>query len=133
MTRLGTLISCAVFGVGAALLGCGSSGSGGGAGGTGVGGAGGGEGGVGGGTSAGILDLIPRDNTIPDWTVDPANTNVGAGKVAATAADENTATVDLGLDGAARPFYENSVGVPTTLAVQGYVNSKLIAPAVYSM
>ena len=114
MTRLGSLISCAALGMSVALLGCGSSGS----------------------TSGGdILDVIPRDNTISGWTVDPASTNVGAGKVAAlaTTEDEATNTPVLGLDGAAHAFYKNPAYTPTTFALQNYVNSTLNAPDGYTL
>jgi hypothetical protein len=115
MTRLGSLFLCAMFGMGVALHGCGSGSSSGGTGGSGVGGSSGG--GAGGQNSA--LDVIPRDNTIPGWTVDPAS-SVTAGKVAVTATTAKT-TEDL-IDGAAADFFAAPYA-PTLFAWQNYVSS----------
>jgi hypothetical protein len=69
-----------------------------------------------GGTSAGIQDVIPRDNTIPGWTVDTASTNKSGSArwPVLRQPTKPTATVDCGMDGAAVPFYENpAIGAPT--------------------
>jgi hypothetical protein len=67
--------------------------------------------------------------------VDTDSTNVGAGEVAALATTEDEATYFpvLGIDGAAKPFYENPVGAPTNFALQNYVSSTLNAPDGYTL
>ena len=128
MTRFGLLTFCMILG--AAPLGCSSSGSNGGEGGSGVGGTTVGSGGtaVGSGGAAGTtgtqgktaLDLVPRDNTVTGWTVDPDNSKT-AGKVAATAANKDDATALV--DGSAEPFFASLT--PKLFAWQVYVNSTL--------
>ena len=98
MTRLGSLILCAAFGLGAALSGCGGGSSG---------------------SDPGALDVIPASNTISGWTVDPAN-SVTAGKVAATATTQK-GTEDL-IDGASADFFAVPY-TPTLFAWQNYVST----------
>jgi hypothetical protein len=109
MTRLGSLVLCAGFGLGVALVGCGSS------------------------TSSGpsVLDLVPRDNTVSGWTVDPSDTNLAKGKVAATATTQDEATTGLSLDGASEPFYKGFA--PVIFAMQNYVNTSMNAPDGYNL
>jgi hypothetical protein len=102
MTRLGSLVLCATLGAG--LLACGSDG-----------------------TSTGTpkdpLDLVPLDNTVSGWTVDPDNHKT-AGKVAAIGVGE-TGTEAL-IDGGAENYFQEP-NVPTTFVWQNYVNSTLSA------
>ncbi len=125
MTRFRSLILNAALG--AALMACGSNsdggagGAGGSAPGTGGSGAGGAVGGAGGSSGKSILDLIPRDNDVPGWTVDPANTKT-KGKVAATATDE--ATTEAFIDGAAADFFKSPL-TPVMFAWQNYINTTL--------
>ena len=100
MTRSGSLIFCATLGAG--LLACGG----------------------GGGTSAkDPIDLVPLDNTVSGWTVDPDNPKT-AGQVAATGAGE-TGTEAL-IDGGAENYFQEP-NIPTTFVWQNYVSSTLAA------
>ncbi len=126
MTRLGSLISCAVFALGAALTGCGGGGSSGGTGGSISGTGGSGGGGAGGqnadsGSAPSVLDLIPQDGAIAGWTVDPSNSKT-AGKVAATATTE--IDTEALIDGAAADFFAAPY-TPTIFAWQNYVNANV--------
>jgi hypothetical protein len=102
MARLGSLIFCAILSAG--LLACGGSSST--------------------PTSKSALDLVPRDNTVSGWTVDPNNGKT-AGKVAATATTEQ-GVVDL-VDGTAEEFFADPF-TPKMFAWQNYVNPTLIPP-----
>ncbi len=99
MTRLCSLVLCATFGLGAALAGCGGGSSG----------------------SVGALDIVPKNNTISGWTVDPAN-SVTSGKVAATATTQK-GTEDL-IDGASADFFAVPY-TPTLFAWQNYVSTSV--------
>jgi hypothetical protein len=116
MTRLSYLFFCATFVAGVSLVGCGGGGGGG------SGGSGGG--GNGGTTTVSFLDLVPRDGTIPGWTVDPSISKT-AGQVAATATTEKDVT-DL-IDGAAADFFAAPY-TPQNFAWQNYVNASLPSP-----
>jgi len=102
MTRLGALVVCATFGAG--LLACGSNGTS-------------------TGTPKNPIDLVPLDNNVSGWTVDPNNPKT-AGKVAATGAGE-TGTEAL-IDGGAENYFVEP-NIPTTFVWQNYVNSTLPA------
>jgi len=136
MTRLGSLVFCAVSVMGIAFHGCGGGSSGGGAGGSGAGGtvsAGGalGTGGAGsglGGTGV-VAAIVPVDNAVTGWVLDPSEPKV-AGKVAAIATTQ-TAAVDL-IDGGADPFYGASFA-PTVFAWQNYMNSTVNPPDGYTL
>jgi hypothetical protein len=106
MIRLGSWFFCATFVSGAALLGCG-------------GGGGGGGGGSSGAKTA--QELVPRDNTISGWTVDPDNSKT-AGMVAATAT--NALDTEALIDGAAADFFR-SPSTPVEFDWQNYVNSSV--------
>jgi hypothetical protein len=113
-------------GAGGGLAGTGGSGTGGsGTGLTGTGGSGTGGGGAGGSTAVSATDLIPRDNTIPGWTVDPDNPRT-SGKVAATATDANS--TEALIDGAAADFFKAPAS-PTLFAWQEYLNATLTTPS----
>jgi hypothetical protein len=136
MTRLGSLVFCAVSVMGIAFHGCGGDSSGGGTGGSGVGGtvSGGGALGTGGAGSGlggtGVVEaIIPRDNTVTGWVVDPSEPKV-AGKVAAIATTQ-TAAVDY-IDGGADPFYSASF-TPSVFAWQNYMNSTVNPPDGYTV
>jgi hypothetical protein len=103
MTRFGSLTLCAIFGAG--LLACGSSSTS-------------------SGSSKTALDLVPRDNTVSGWTVDPNNDKT-AGKVAATATTEKD-VVDL-IDGTAEEFFADPF-TPKLFAWQNYVNPTVVQP-----
>ena len=100
MIRLGSLIFSATLAIGAALAGC-SGGNGGG--------------------QKNILDLVPRDNTVSGWTVDPNNPTT-ASVVAKTATTE--LDVEALIDGAAADFFADPY-TPTNFAWQNYVNATL--------
>jgi len=126
MTRFGSLILCATLG--AALVACGSNSTGG------EGGAGGASGGAGGAAGSGnggasgktILDLVPRDNDVPGWTVNPANTKT-KGKVAVTATDQ--ATTEGFIDGASADFFKAPL-TPVMFAWQSYINTTVASAPV---
>ena len=99
MIRPGSLLFGATLVMGAALFGCGG-------------------GSDGGGTPKNILDLVPRDNDISGWTVDPDNATT-AGVVAQTATTE--LAVEGLIDGAAADFFADPY-TPTNFAWQNYVN-----------
>ena len=134
MTRLGSLVFCAMFLMGVAIHGCGGGSSGGGTGGAVVGGsAAGGSGGSGagggqGGTAA-VEAIIPADNAIAGWVRDPSEPKV-ANKIAAIATTQKQA-VDL-IDGGADPFYSASF-TPNVFGWQNYMNSTVNAPDGYTM
>jgi hypothetical protein len=115
MTRFGSLLFCSVLGLGAALVSCGG-GSDGPTGGSGGGGGAGGGGGVGG-TEA-VLAVVPVDNTIAGWTVDPT-IKLTAGQAAAIALDFKKA--EEYIDGGANPFYTTTFA-PDVFAWQNYMN-----------
>ena len=132
MTRLGSLILCAVLSFGAALSGCGSSTPSGGAGGavSGTGGTVSGTGGTVSGTGGtitgtggsgpiGALGIVPKSGELTGWTVDPAN-SVTAGSDAATATTQ-LATEGL-IDGASADFFAAPY-TPTLFAWQNYVST----------
>ena len=100
MTRFGSLVFCATLGTG--LLACGD-----------------------GGTTAtkDPMDLVPLDNTVSGWTIDPDNPKT-AGKVAATGAGE-TGTEAL-INGGAENYFQEP-NIPTTFVWQNYVSSTLSA------
>jgi hypothetical protein len=97
MTRFGSLTLCAILSAG--LLACSSGGDG--------------------PTSKGAVDLVPRDNTVSGWTVDPSNDKT-AGKVAATAT--TVEDVVALIDGTAEDFFAAPF-TPKMFAWQNYVNS----------
>ena len=100
MTRFGSLVFCATLGTG--LLACGG----------------------GGGTSTkDPMDLVPLNNTVSGWTVDPDNPKT-AGQVAATGAGE-MGTEAL-IDGGAENYFQEP-NIPTTFVWQNYVSSTLSA------
>jgi len=100
MTRLGSLVSCALLG--AALLGCGSNASSGG----------------GGATSA--LALIPADNGIAGWKFDNSNSNLANGTVTATTEKATEGYID----GAAADFFA-APNNPVQFAWQNYLNTTI--------
>jgi hypothetical protein len=102
MTRPGFRFFCVMVGSAALLVGCGSNTPSGGAGGT-------------------IQDLIPGNNTITGWTIDPGNSKT-AGQVAAFGTAEQT--VENLIDGAAADFFAPPA-TPTNFAWQNYVNVTL--------
>jgi hypothetical protein len=99
MARLGSLTICAILSAG--LLACGGSSST--------------------PTSKSAVDLVPRDNTVSGWTVDPNNGKT-AGKVAATATTVE-GVVAL-IDGTAEDFFADPFK-PKMFAWQNYVNSNV--------
>jgi hypothetical protein len=115
----------AVTGTGGSITGTGGAvtGTGGATKGTGgaVTGTGGSTVGAGGSTGPSGLDLVPRDNTVAGWTIDPDNDKT-AGKVAATATDELSTTALI--DGAAADFFAAPYS-PTLFAWQNYVNASI--------
>jgi hypothetical protein len=72
-----------------------------------------------GGCGSSFLNVFPRNNTIPGWTVD-RNNSLTASRVAATATSE-TDTEAL-IDGAAAAFFA-APHVPLTFAWQNYVST----------
>jgi hypothetical protein len=102
MTRVGSLISCAVLG--AAFLGCGSNASSGNSGGP-----------------ANTLDVVPKDSEIAGWKIDTSNSKT-AGKAAATATTQLD-TEDL-IDGASADFFAAPY-TPNMFAWQNYVNASV--------
>jgi hypothetical protein len=99
MTRVGSLISCAVLG--AALLGCGSNAS------------------SGGGASS-ALALIPANNAIAGWALDNSNSNLANGPATATT---QQGTQDL-IDGASADFFA-APNKPVQFAWQDYLNTTI--------
>jgi len=71
--------------------------------------------------SSSILNVFPRDNTIPGWTVDRNNATT-VGRVAATATSELEA--ESLIDGAAVAFFATP-NTPLAFAWQTYVNTTL--------
>jgi hypothetical protein len=71
-----------------------------------------------------LLDLVPRSNSVPGWTVDPSYP-VTAGRIAAVATTQ-TETENL-IDGAAEDFFAGPA-MPTMFAWQNYVNASLPSP-----
>jgi hypothetical protein len=99
MTRLGSLILCAMLSV--ELLACGSSGT----------------------STKDPLDLVPLDNAVSGWTVDQDSSKT-PGARAMTAATK-TEAIDL-IDGGAEPFFKAPF-TPTLFVWQNYINSTLPA------
>jgi hypothetical protein len=98
MTRFGSLTLCAILSAG--LSACSSS------------------------SSNGTLDLVPRDNAVPGWTVDQSNAKT-KGMVAATGTTEPV--VEGLIDGAAADFFAAPYA-PKLFAWQNYVNPTLVQP-----
>jgi hypothetical protein len=109
MTRLDALISCAVFGLGAALWGCGSNANSGGAGAPDAG-------------PPGALDLVPKGGAISGWTIDTTNSKTS--KLVAATATTQLDTEAL-IDGASADFFAVPY-TPTLFAWQNYVNTTFI-------
>lgn len=103
MTRVGSLTSCALFGLGAALLGCGSNAS---------------TGGKGGASSA--LDAIPKDSEIAGWKIDSTNPNLAHG-VASAKTQLDTENL---IDGASADFFA-APNTPVLFAWQNYLNATM--------
>lgn len=103
MTRIGRSMFCMILGAG--LAACSSSGTG-------------------SGTVKTAIDLVPRDNTVSGWTVNPNNPKT-AGQVAATGTTAKQVE-DL-IDGAAEDFFAEPFA-PKGFAWQSYVNPTLVAP-----
>jgi hypothetical protein len=131
MTRLGSLVFCAMFFMGIAVHGCGSNtpagGAGGAAGGAGAGGAG--AGGTPSGTAA-VEAIIPGDNTVAGWVRDPS-VPLTANKVAAIATTQTDAVGFI--DGGADPFYNPPTFAPAVFAWQNYMNSTVNSPDGYTL
>jgi hypothetical protein len=102
MIRLGTWLSGATLALGVAMFGCGG----------------------GGGGSPSINDIVPGDNAIAGWTIDPSNSKT-AGVFAATAT--NATDTEALIDGAAADLFAPPA-TPTLFAWQNYVNANLNAP-----
>ena len=98
MTRVGSLISCAVLG--AALLGCGSNASTGGA--------------------TGALDLVPKDNAVPGWKIDNSNAKLVNGTATAT----TQADTESLIDGASAEFFA-APNTPVLFVWQDYLNTTI--------
>lgn len=103
MTRVGSLTSCALFGLGAALFGCGSNAS---------------SGGKGGASSA--LDAIPKDSEIAGWKIDSTNSRLANGPATATTQID---TENL-IDGASADFFAAPYA-PVLFAWQNYLNTTI--------
>lgn len=140
MTRLGSLVFCAMSVMGIAFHGCGGGSSGGGTGGSGAGGAVG-TGGAAGGTGAGgagaggtdvVLGIIPASGAISGWTVDTAFNASTTGwpsdtSKPAVATNLKDAT-DL-IDGGAAGFFNSAQGLaPNVFVWQNYINNTTNPP-----
>jgi hypothetical protein len=78
-----------------------------------------GDGGLGtGGRPTPILQVVPRNNDIPGWTIDP-NSPATAGQIAAVATTRSE--TEAMIDGAAEVFFAGPA-TPKTFAWQNYVN-----------
>lgn len=82
------------------------------------------DGGSGTGGTTSLLDLVPRSNSIPGWTIDPSN-SVTAARVAAVA--RTLSEAEALIDGAAADFFTGPA-TPTMFAWQNYVNARLPSP-----
>jgi len=137
MTRLGSLVFCAMFLMGVAIHGCGGGSSGGGTGGAAAGGAaaggaaGGGAGGGLGGTAV-VLGIVPASGAISGWTVDTAFNASTTGWPSDTSkpgvATNLKDATDL-IDGGAGGFFNSAQGLaPNVFVWQNYINNTTNPP-----
>ncbi len=130
MTRLGSLVFCAMSVMGIAFHGCGGGSSGGGTGGSGAGGAGAGAGA--GGTDVVLGIIQAASGAISGWTVDTVFNAATTGWPADTskpAVATNLTDATALIDGGAAGFFNSAQGLaPNVFVWQNYINNTTNPP-----